>query len=455
MKIYHMTILCKKFVLLILCAAFTSATFAQSGSAQPFTLQQAVEFALKNHLNIKNGEIDVEIAKARINELVGVGLPQVTGNAEINKYIELQTQFIPAEFFGGEPGTYAPVQFGQDYSATAGISASQLLFDGSYLIGLKATKIYAELSKKLLTQSKIDVAANVSKAYYYVLVARERLTQLEADLERLNKLKSDTRAMLDNGFIEKIDYDRVELSYNLLESARNQTRRMADNSYNLLRFQMGMSLKSEIELTEKIQDVNLESALVSAEPVDWKSRIEYDVMQTRYVLTGLDHKRYKSLRYPSLVLFGGLSANASRDDFTIFDPGYKWYPSSLVGVSLTMPIFGGFQKSAQVKQAYLTNKKIENALFTLEQSITLEHQSAITNLQNSLDRLQTQTKNRELARDIARVSKIKYDQGVGSNLEVIDAETSLREAESNYYTSLLEAIVAKIDVDKASGKLKY
>ena len=455
MKSFQNTTVYRRFMLMVLFTAYLSTTFGQNGTAQPFTLQQAVDYALKNHLDIKNGELDVEIAKARINELVGVGLPQINANADITRYIELQTQFIPGEFFGGEPGTYTPVQFGQDYLATVGVTGSQLLFDGSYLIGLKATKVYAELSKKILTQSKIEIAANVSKAYYYVLVARERLAQLENDLERMEKLKSDTKAMLDNGFIEKIDYDRVELSYNLLKSARNQTKRMGDNSYNLLRFQMGMSSKFEIELTQDISEVEIETTLISQEPIDYKSRIEYDVLQTRYDLTELDYRRYKSLRYPNLILFGGWNTTASRNDFNIFSTGYKWYPSSLVGMSLTLPIFGGFQKSAQIKQAYLTNKKIENAMFTLEQSINLEHNNAITNFQNSTDQLQTQSKNRELAREIARVSKIKYDQGIGSNLEVIDSETSLREAEANYYTSLLEAIMAKIDVDKASGKLKY
>ncbi|MBL7914284.1 MAG: TolC family protein [Bacteroidia bacterium] len=428
---------------------------AQTPAGSGFTVQQAIEYALKNETNVKNAQIETQIAQAKINELIGVGLPQVKGSADINKFIEIPTSFVPGEFFGGEPGTYAPVQFGQNYSASAGLSASQLLFDGSYLVGLQASRTYADLSRKGLQQSKIDVAVNVSKAYYFVLVAEERFKQLESDIQRIAKLKSDTKALFDNGFVEKIDYDRVELNYNLLESARNQTKRVVENSYLLLKFQMGMDLKTPITLTEKIDDVMPDIAVINTDSVQVSSRIEYSILETQHRLTELDVKKNQFSRLPSLVLFGNVSANASRNEFNIFNTDYKWYPTAIIGASLSVPIFGGFQKYAQTKQAKLAQLKVENAFYALEQGIKLEFNNAVTGLKNNIDNLETQKKNRELAREIARVSKIKYEQGVGSNLEVVDAETSLREAEANYYTALLETIISKIELDKASGTIKY
>ncbi|MBK8873038.1 MAG: TolC family protein [Bacteroidetes bacterium] len=410
---------------------------------------------MKNETNVKNAQIETQIAQAKINELIGVGLPQVKGTADINKFIEIPTSFVPGEFFGGEPGTYAPVQFGQNYSASAGLSASQLLFDGSYLVGLQASRTYADLSRKGLQQSKIDVAVNVSKAYYFVLVAEERFKQLENDIQRIAKLKSDTKALFDNGFVEKIDYDRVELNYNLLESARNQTKRVVENSYLLLKFQMGMDLKTPISLTEKIDDVMPDIAVINTDSVQVTSRIEYSILETQHRLTELDVKKNQFSRLPSLVLFGNVSANASRNEFNIFNTDYKWYPTAIIGASLSVPIFGGFTKYVQTKQARLAQLKVENAFYALEQGIKLEFNNAVTGLKNNIDNVETQKKNRELAREIARVSKIKYDQGVGSNLEVVDAETSLREAEANYYTALLETIISKIELDKASGTIKY
>lgn len=443
------------FVTLLLAQGFSNTGTAQTPAGSGFTVQQAIEYALKNETNVKNAQIETQIAQAKINELIGVGLPQVKGTADINKFIEIPTSFVPGEFFGGEPGTYAPVQFGQNYSASAGLSASQLVFDGSYLVGLQASRTYADLSRKGLQQSKIDVAVNVSKAYYFVLVAEERFKQLESDIQRIAKLKSDTKALFDNGFVEKIDYDRVELNYNLLESARNQTKRVVENSYLLLKFQMGMDLKTPITLTEKIDDVMPDIAVINTDSVQVSSRIEYSILETQHRLTELDVKKNQFSRLPSLVLFGNVSANASRNEFNIFNTDYKWYPTAIIGASLSVPIFGGFTKYAQTKQARLSQLKVENAFYALEQGIKLEFNNAVTGLKNNIDNLETQKKNRELAREIARVSKIKYDQGVGSNLEVVDAETSLREAEANYYTALLETIISKIELDKASGTIKY
>lgn len=429
---------------------FPGNTIAQSG----YTLQQAIDYALKNHADVLNGKLETDIAAAKVNEYLGIGMPQINGSAEIIRFLDIPTQFVPAEFFGGDAGTYAPVKFGQNYSASAGLTGSQLLFDGSYLVGLKATKLYAELSKKELTVTKTDLAAKVSKAYYMVLVARERAGQLNADLDRMAKLKADTKAMLDNGFVEKIDYDRVELSYNLIANARDYAQRMAANSMDLLKFQMGVPLKSEIELTETIGDVTIDAALFTKDSVDPMQRPEYDVIKTRHTLTGLDLKRYRMARYPSLVLFGGYSVSASRNDFTFFDSGYRWFPGSQVGVKLTMPIMNGFMKTAQIRQARYRDQQVANAIVRLEEAFQLEYRSSVTQAQTALDRLNTQKRNRELARDIARVSKIKYEQGVGSNLEVIEAETALREAEANYYTSLLETLIAKIDLEKATGAIR-
>lgn len=442
-------------VIAVFIVFFPAILVAQVPSGSEFSLQQVIEYALKNQVDIKNAQLDAEIARARTNELIAVGLPQVNGTADMNKYLEIPTQFVPAEFFNGEPGSYAPVQFGQPYTASAGINASQLLFDGSYLIGLKASKTYVELARKGLTRTRIETAVDVSKAYYYVLVVKERAKQLTVDLSRLRKLRDDTKALFDNGFVEKIDADRIALSYNLVESALSQTQRLVTNSYNLLKFQMGMDLNSSITLTENIASINFDAAAIPVDSVNSKSRIEYEILETQYKLAGYDLKRYKTARWPSLRAFGNLSANASRNEFNFFESGYRWYPSSVIGVSLSVPIFGGYKIGFQVKQARLNQQKVENSFYTLEQGIKLEHENALNTFQSNIDKLETQDENRNLAREIARISKIKYDQGVGSNLEVIDAESSLREAEANYYVALLETIISKIDLDKALGNYKY
>ncbi|MEP7170838.1 MAG: TolC family protein, partial [Bacteroidota bacterium] len=187
--------------------------------------------------------------------------------------------------------------------------------------------------------------------------------------------------------------------------------------------------------------------------IDYAKRIEYSVLQTSQHLQELDLKKNKYDYLPNLVLYGGLSTHAYRFNFDFFDGDKAWYPTAVVGATLNIPIFDGFQKNSRIAQSKLNLKKIENGFKSLEQGITFETQTAKVSLQNSISSLQTQKKNRELAEEVSRVSKIKYDQGVGSNLEVVTAETSLKEAEINYYSALFDVLVAKVDYQKATGSL--
>ncbi|HNR20432.1 MAG TPA: TolC family protein [Bacteroidia bacterium] len=439
------------FVILLIISKNAQAQQSESFS---FSLQQAIEYALQHQATTKNAALDVEIAQKKINELIGVGLPNITGSADINKFIEIPTSFVPAEFFGGQPGEYAPVQFGQPYSSSVGLSASQLVFDGSYLVGLQASRTYAELSKKNLEQSKIETSANVSKAYYSVLVNRERHDLLVANVQRIKKLKDDTKAMYDNGFIEKIDNDRIVLTYNNIVVEEQKVKRFLTISENLLKFQMGMDLNANLELADKLATIKMDETLPGEEKADASRRIEYSIMQTNKRLQELDLKRTRFEYLPSLVAFGSVSANASRNEFDIFDTDKRWYPTAVIGAKLSVPIFDGLQKSARIGQSKLTLQKIDNGFKSLEQGINLEVQNSRTQLLNNIEVLKTQRENKDLATEVARVSKIKYDQGVGSNLEVINAETSLKEAETNYYSSLYDVLISKIDYAKATGSLK-
>lgn len=424
-------------------------------STLSMTIPQAIAFGIENHPDIKNAQLEIAVASAKISELVAVGLPQVNLSLDLTNFVEIPTQFVPAEFFGGEPGSYAPVQFGQPWSSSAGVSASQLLFDGSYLIGVKATKVYKELSEKSAEQLKIEMAVNITKSYYMLLVATEKSKQLKGDLEQLDKIRRDTKKLYEKGFAEKVDLDRLDLNYNLLENAISHTDRMVNDGYNLLKFQMGMDLQNELILTEPVPEASNFSSLVETTGIDYNQRIEYSILQTQYRLTELDYKRYQSMRWPSVVAFGSYSTNASRNEFNLLQSGYKWYPTSIVGASIKMPLFTGFKTRSQTEQARLRMLMVENGSIKLEQGMELEYRTAISKLNKSIEDLQLQNKNRDLAREIVRISKIKYEKGVGSSLELVQAETSLREAETNYYAALLSAAVAKVELDKSMGKFKY
>lgn len=436
------------------CVAFAVATTASAQENNSFTLQQAIDYAYQHQSSVLNAGLDEKIAAAKVKETRGIGLPQLSANFDAKDYFTLNYLF-PGAFAGGEPGTFVgfPIET-PSYSASAGVQASQLLFDGTYLTGLKAAKTYRELSQKNLSRTKIDIAVSVSKAYYSVLVNAQRVKLLDANVTRVQKLKDDTKALLDNGFVEKIDHDRVALAYNNLVTERDNVNRMVKLSDYLLKFQIGMDIYSNLVLTDSLNDEQLKNISVSAEKPDAAKRIEYSLLETQQRLMKLDLRRYRSGYLPSLVLYGNLYTVQQGPEFKVFDTNEKWYPTGFVGASLTLPIFDGLQREKKIAQAKLNLQKTENDIANATSALSLEAETNRTQLLNALVSLNAQKENLTLADEVVRVSKLKYDQGVGSNLEVINAETSWREAQTNYYNALYAALVGKVEYEKSMGTIK-
>ena len=418
-----------------------------------FSMQQSVDFANKNQVDIVNAQYDEVIAKAKVNEIFGSGLPQVNGSVSVDDFLQIPTQLIPGEFFGGKPGTFIPIKFGTQYNTTGDLTISQLLFDGSYIVGLQASRTYFELSQKNSTRTKIETDALVMKAYYSVLISEERMTLIDANLERLKKLYDDTKAMNDLGLVEKIDLDRVSVAYNNIKVEKEKMVRFIALSYNLLKFQMGMDQKTALTLTDKLNSLELINWEVKTDAFDYTKRIEYSLMETQRKLGAFDIKRNKMAYYPSLAAFADISENLYEDKFDI-SGSQTWYRTELIGAKLTIPIFDGQQRHSRVVQAQFNLKKIENQEKNLENSLNLQVTSAKTTYDNSIASLKVQKDNIALAENIYNVTKTKYENGVGTNLAVIIAQTDLKEAQDNYYGALYDAIVAKVDLDKALGNIK-
>lgn len=420
-----------------------------------FSLQQAIDFALQNQNNIKNAVLDEQIAKAKVKEITGMGLPQINASFDMKDFLEIPTSLIPAEFFGGPPGSFAAVKFGTQYQATAGLDASQLIFSGDYFLGLKASKVFVELSQKSIQRTKIETAATVSKAYYTVLVNQERIKLMDANVARIKKALDDTKALYDNGFVEKIDYDRLSVTYNNLLVEQEKVNRLLNLGVYLLKYQMGMDVNATLTLSDKLEDVKFDiTSSVSAEKLDYSKRVEYSLFETQRDLAKLDLKRNRFSYLPTAFAYGSLNGSALRNEFDIFDTKKSWFPMALIGAKVSMPIFTGGQRYFKTQQAKLKLEQAENNIDFMKKSIDLEVASSTTMLQNANQTLSLQKKNIETAEEVYRVTKLKQEQGVGSTLEMVTAETALKEAQTNYFNALFDALVAKINFDKATGNLK-
>jgi outer membrane protein TolC len=413
---------------------------------------------------MKEAGFDIQQNKQEVREVLGRGYPQVSGSADFSYYIERPTQVIPSESFLPpslteqfpqlQPqGEFIESQFGTPYTVNAGLEVNQLLFDGTFFLGVKASKELVKLTKIQEERTKVQTVADVSKAYYTVLVARKKLGLLRANLERLKKLRRDTKIMQEEGFAESLDVDRLTVQLNNMQTNLRKAERQAEVSKQVLKFQMGMHPKAELTLTEKVNPEEVESLQVdTTAEIQPNQRIAYRLLQQQYYLKGLNKKRYQSQYLPSAVAFGNLRAQAYRQEFD-FLSGRRWYPASQVGIQIQVPIFSGFDRAARVQKAEIARKRVASQIDQFERSMALQVERAQTGLLNSLADYRNQQRNLELAREVYRKAKMKYEEGVGSSLEVKEAESELSTAQSNYADALLQVYMDRVELEKAEGDL--
>jgi outer membrane protein len=464
--------------ILLLLPELTQAQ--QNQNAQSFTLEQCIQFALENSITIKNSIVDEKIADAKVKETRGIGLPQIDGSVSLQHNQKLPRMFFkydptsPGLFdMSGIPGIEAgdAVAFQNFFqlpsSGNASVAINQILFNGSYLVGLKAASTYRELSRRTTDQTKEQTIQQVTKAYYAVLINKDRLRMFDNNILRVESSLKSTSAMHANGFAESIDVDRLKVTLNNLRTEQEKLINLQEVSYLLLKFQMMFPMDQPLDVVGDISALRVDENILSNYSLEWdyKQRTDYQLLATNKRLLELDVKNKYSTSLPNLSAFANFGYSTQSPDFSglfktnleIEDNGMigpdKWYSTSSFGVSLNVPLFSGLQRTYRLQQAKLALLKLENQFTSLKSGIDLEVRQSATNYLNAIKSLKSQQENQKLAENIARVTKIKYEEGVGSNTEVIDAETSLKEAQTNYYNALYDALVAKVDLDKAYGKL--
>jgi len=445
--------------ILVLFLALSTSSFAQvqqstpSGDQYTFSLKEAIDYALQHQSTVLNSRIDEQIADQRIRGTLGTGLPQVTGSGEFDDYVASPVIIFPGSIISaltGHPAPDAAVSFQKHYQTTLGINANQMIFDGTFLVGLQGAKTYASLSRKVEKSNEIDLVANVTKAFYGVKINETNLAALDSSIGLLQKSLDDTKAMYAQGFVEKLDVDRITVTLSNLQSQRQNLRSVVDLNYYLLKFQMGMPVNASLTLLGNIPS---EFQAPVIETAEYDKRIEYAILKTNRDLDMINVRLNKSGYLPKLSAFGSLSTAALRDQFDVFDARGHWYPTGLIGLRLSVPIFDGFQKDASIKQANMALLQNQNDVNNFENTVDLQVKQASISYESSYKILQSQKANLALAEDVAKVTKIKYEDGVGTNLEVTDAESALIQAQNNYYNALYNLGIAHVDLQKAKGIL--
>lgn len=450
---------------------FIVAGSVNAQQTNAFSVKQAVDYAIKNSAQVKNAWLDVKEQRQTNKEITAAAFPQLTGsvNANYNPNVAVQTfpNFIAAGTYGVlmqegiKDGNGNPIQlpadfgiieaqFGSKYNAGAGVDLNQLLFDGQVFVGLLARKTSIDFAEKGVEVTDEQIKANVYKIYYQLVVGRKQIESIDANIGRFEKLLSDTREIYKNGFAEKLDVDKAEVQLNNLKTEKIKAENQIDAGIAGLKFLLSMPQKDNLVLTDTLSEEELKENILD-ESYNYSDRKEYQQLTLLEKLNGFNVRRYKLSKFPTLALSGNYSKNAQRQKFDFFQGRY--FTASFIGLRLNVPIFDGGARNARIARARLDLEKTRNNIDQFKLSVDNDVEQARIRMKSALSTMDSQKKNILLAETVYNTTKLKYEQGLGSNQEIYTAQTELKVAQNNYYSSLYDAINAKIDYLRATGKL--
>ena len=352
------------------------------------------------------------------------------------------------------PGDFGFIaaQFGTKFGASAGVSLSQILFDGQVFVGLQARKTLIEFSEKQAEITEETIRANIAKIYYQLVAGKIQIGLIDANIALLEKLQHDTKVMYENGFAEQLDMDKISVQLANLHTEKESALTQIQNGFLGLKALMGMPVKDALTLTDEITDDKIKEGILDTGGFDYTQRRDFQYADLGIKLGEYDLKRYKLAKLPTLSLNGYYNKNAQRNKFDFFGKG-EWFDISAITLQLQIPIFTGFSANARIAQANLALQKSINQREALKISIDSEIETARNTFTTAIKTLDYQKKNMALAQTVFDQTKKKFEIGTGSNTEITQAQTDLKAAQTNYLNALYNAIIAKIDYTKATGKL--
>lgn len=442
------------------------------GQQLEFSLKEAQAKALELNRNAQISALEIEKAERVVKETLAIGLPQVNAEASFQNFLDIPTQVLPdfisptvysvlieedlvPEGSGGQPG-FVPAQFGTEYTFSAGASLSQLIFSGSYLIGLQATKTYVEFSRIQKERNEMDVKESVAMAYYTALLASENTTVLKESEGTLAQMLTEVEAMYEVGFVEEQDAQQMRLTLNTLKDQVRNAERQESLTLQLLSFQMGLPITSNITLTDKIDDLIKDEdaqALLTNNDVDISTHPDMKLNETNVALSQLRVKEQKSRYLPTLNGFFSYQQQAQRNEFNFFDSDEDWFPNTVWGVNLSLPIFSSGMKHNQVKQLEIDLKEAELNREQAEAGLTLSAIQARSDYLFAMDSYNTAQENLDIARSIRDKTRIKYQEGISSSFELNEMETQYIDAQSRSIQATMSLLNALTSIRKAYNTL--
>lgn len=437
-----------------------------------FSLQQAIDYGLRHHSEIKMANLDIEDAEAQITEFKSIGMPKVTGGINYQYYIARpvnpvedfitpsvyavleEEQVAGVDPYQGPPETFE-FSFFQKNNLSANIDASWLLFDGSYLTGLRGARMFRDLNKKSIDVKEEKLRADITKAYMNILIAEENKITLEKNIQNITKSLNEAEAFYKNGFLEKLDVDRILLSLENVTTEKDKIEQLIEISYNLLKFQMSYPLNQQIKISEdletlvnlfKVEDINTEEA------VNYNNRAEYAQIEMGSDLNKLNIERLKKGYLPNIMARANFNESLQRDN--LFDgDAIGFIPQASVSLGINVPIYDGNQKKGQIQQAKIEQERLDIQKSEFERGVSLQVKTAQLQYLNAKKTLENRERALEIVQSIYDKTQIKFKEGVGSSIEVSQAESQLFAAQANRINALYDLLITKTNLDIALGNI--
>ena len=435
--------------LLFIAFILALSSFAQ----QRLSVTEAQNLGLQNNVLVKNAMLEVSLAKKKVMETIGIGLPKINGEMNWQHFLEIPTTVVPANMFlpAAPEGEYSELQFGTEYNSTASITVSQLLFDGSYIVGLKASSIYKSLSQQSLHLTEQQIQDSIAAAYYNVLVAEERKDFLKLITEIHQGILDEVKARYDLGMVEDLDVDRMALTLSNMEIQSENMERMTEVAYLYLKLILGIPLEEELLLTDSLPVLLSQNQTLKIQEPNIENRLEFQLAETQKKLSKLDLRRYQSQFLPSISAFGTYSQNAFRDESNFFDKNLSWYPTQVVGVKATMNLFDGFSRIAKVQQAKIEFEKAKNNQFQVSESLSLAHKVALSNYLTAYHTQKQKSESLELSKKIYLKTMAKYKEGLVSSIELSQSGADYSQAQAENAQAIYNLLISKTNYNRSVG----
>jgi outer membrane protein TolC len=427
--------------LFIILLLLSETVFSQNDLVS-LSIDEAIEYGIKNNRNLMNAEREILMAYNQKWETIATGLPQITANLDYSNYIELPTSLIPLEKFGGPPGEFSEVQFGLEQSAFGSMRMEQQIFDGSWIVGLQATKIYLETSKNFYEKTLLEVREGVVKLYSLVSILKEGVRLLENNVENFKKDYYEISELYNNGFEEIENVEQIKITLAQSEFLLKQTEKTYDNQKELLKLILGIKLDDQLVLTTDVEkfisgDIVFNKSIVDFIP---ENNIDIKISKNAFETKKLEYKLEQSKRLPKIKGFYSNTFTGYNDDFKFLQSDQKWFGSSVFGINLKVPIFTSLGLRASSQKAKYAMDNAETSYVDRKERTRALVKQKLNDYLLALDSYNIDRENMMLSISIEEKNSIKFFEGMVSSFELRQAQNQLLNAQQKYLNSVINLI---------------